>query len=430
MKHSGFRRLCRTVLALVAFLASGSFFHYSIESESASLFHPIPSEDTYNGRNSNAYLPAIGGVSEERKRAFVAEVAPYAVSASARWGIPASAIIGMAIHESGYGTTRIAHYANNLFGIKVWGVQPDNAWQLKGQPLEDDGRTIAVLKDLGNDRKIYDESARADNWYRMFAGYAEAVDYLAGEFLQKPRYLPAGEAYRNRLAQGWNLRDASLQYVYDIAQAGYNHLGGEVYRKRVGGIMDEWNLYRYDVREEFAFADTIGHWAREPIERLARDGIVSGFGDGTFRPDEPVTREQFLKMAAAAVDAHVGAGATPFADVPEDRWSAPYISAAVQMDIVRLEEHDGTMEPGEYIPRQEMAAYAARAAGLEPAPDALRFADRGQVDAAFADWIGAASRSGIITGFLDGTFRPRQWSTRAQAAAVIARMLDRLDGNR
>lgn len=430
MKHSGLRRLCRTVLALAAFLASGSFFHYSIESESASLFHPIPNEDTYNGRNSNAYLPAIAGVTEERKRAFVAQIAPHAVSASARWGIPASAIIGMAIHESGYGTTRIAYYANNLFGIKVWGVQPDNAWQLKGQPLEDDGQGIAVLLDLGIDRKIYDESARADNWYRVFASYEEAIDYLAGEFLQKPRYLPAAEAYRNRLAQGWNPRDASLQYVYDIAQAGYNHLGGEVYRKRVGGFMDEWDLYRYDVREEFVFADTIGHWAQEPIERLAKDGIVSGFGDGTFRPDEPVTREQFVKMVAAAVDAHVRAGATPFADVPEDRWSSPYISAAVQMNIVRPEELGSMMEPGQTISRQEMAAYAARAAGLEPAPDALRFADGGQVDAAFADWIGAASRSGIITGFGDGTFRPRQWSTRAQAAAVIVRMLDRMNGSR
>ena len=440
MRRSVLRRFLRLLPVLLASAVSGSFFHYSIGAETALRFPPTPQENTYEGRNSNAYLPAVGGVTEERKRQFVESLTPLAVAASARWGIPASAIIGMAIHESGYGTTRIAHYANNLFGIKVWGPEPDNAWQLKGQPLEDAGR-VRLHKDLGPDRKIYDESARVDNWYRIFADYGEAVEYLAGVFLQRPRYLPAREAYLRRLGEGWDPRDAARRYVYDIAEAGYNHLGGTEYLKRVGAVMDQWNLYAYDakavlphdamgiLREPSVFPDTAGHWAQRSIERLAKAGIVSGFGDGTFRPDEPVTVEQFLKMAVLAAgpekpwnEADGGAPAGP--------WSSAYLAAAERMGIAAREELAGAPDRGAPVTRQAMAAFAARALQLSPAAGTLPFADRSRVEAPYAEWVGAAVEAGIVHGFADGTFRPRLRATRAQAAEVIGWMLDYLEQTR
>lgn len=90
----------------------------------------LPFEDETLGRNSNAYLSTYEYPSIKMKEDFINEISRYAMKANEKWGIPASAIIGMAIQESGYGTTRIAMNANNLFGIKVWGHNPKYAWQL------------------------------------------------------------------------------------------------------------------------------------------------------------------------------------------------------------------------------------------------------------------------------------------------------------
>ena len=100
---------------------------------SASTINPVPFEDAQLGRNSNAYLSTYSNVSTQMKESFINKISIPAMEANEKWGIPASAMIGMAILESGYGTTRIAIHANNFFGIKVWGYNPKNAWQLKVQ---------------------------------------------------------------------------------------------------------------------------------------------------------------------------------------------------------------------------------------------------------------------------------------------------------
>ena len=86
---------------------------------SASSKNFLPFENAEVGRNSNAYLPTYSP-SMNDKTNFINEISNYAEEANAKWGIPASAIIGMAAVESGYGTTRIAVNANNIFGIKIW----------------------------------------------------------------------------------------------------------------------------------------------------------------------------------------------------------------------------------------------------------------------------------------------------------------------
>lgn len=207
-------------------------------------FAPAPYQDPVNGRNSYTYNPALNHPTSTDQSAFIADMKVYAMYAQQQWGVPASVIIGMAAVESGYGFTQIAYYANNLFGMKVWGAQA-GAWQLKGQP-DENGGTDKILTDYGYDRKIFDESSRPDNWYRAFASRQDAVNYLAGNLLQNYRYKPALTNYLYRIKSGWSLRDAARQYCYDIAQAGYNHLGGAYYQNKIGTVMDAWNLYQYD----------------------------------------------------------------------------------------------------------------------------------------------------------------------------------------
>lgn len=426
MQRKAKRLLSFAVLICLLLLGSQPSPHVRGANQDIPVFQPTPNQDTYNGRNSHAYLPSTNLLTNEKQEQFIKRIGNYALDASKEWGVPASAIIGMAALESGYGTTRIAHFANNLFGIKIWGGNESNAWQLVGQPNEDFERAVPVLADYGADRKVFDESQRRDNWYRLFQSEEEAVRYLAGTLLLNDRYGFARDHYQQRVLQGWTDAQAAKQFLYDIAEAGYNHLGGEYYRNAVGKIMDQWRLYDYDdlVRKGYVYKDIYRHWAQDTIEALTERKIISGFPDQTFRPQEPITRAQYIKLLIEAVNAQLGAG-NSFKDVPKSHWAHPYIEAAIKQNIILPNEYGQSFEPNKALTRQEMAILAARALDLEPVSATLTFADQTSIDH-HSGLIGATVQQKIIVGFEDHTFRPHEVSTRAQSAVIISRILDYL----
>jgi len=235
LKQKKSYKLVFFVITLIGLAGTGSVY--------AALFQPLPYEDAVNGRNSYAYNPAIGHPTYNEQVNFINGIKMTAISASSTYGIPASAIIGMACVEGGYGFTRSAYYANNIFGIKVWAQNPTNGWQLKGQPDENEGR-VHVIARYGRDRSIFKENSRYDNWYRKFASRTDAINYLCELLLRK--YQSARANYQKRIASGWSFEKASKQFCREIADLGYNHLGGDYYEGKIGATMDRWNLYQYD----------------------------------------------------------------------------------------------------------------------------------------------------------------------------------------
>ncbi len=223
------------LMMLIVFAGAGIVY--------AELFQPLPYEDGVKGRNSHAYNPAIGHPTYNEQVNFINNIKNAAISASSTYAIPASAIIGMACVEGGYGFTRSAYYANNIFGIKVWAQNPQNGWQLKGQPDENGGR-VPVIASYGRDRSIFKEVTRYDNWYRRFASRREAINYLCDLISRK--YRQAQVNYKKRIVSGASPQKASKLFCREIADLGYNHLGGDYYEGKIGAVMDRWNLYQYD----------------------------------------------------------------------------------------------------------------------------------------------------------------------------------------
>ena len=171
-----------------------------------------------------------------------------------------------------------------------------------------------------------------------------------------------------------------------------------------------------------SFSDVNGHWAEESIKRLSVQGLVNGFEDGTFHPDDTVTRAQFVKMIISALgnDMEEVVEQT-FSDVSTEAWYAPYVEMAYKYGIIA---GDGVyFYPDNNITRQEMAVMTARAFGIESGSD-ITFNDGDSI----ADWavesVKAISGAGIMGGYEDNTFRPEDNTTRAQAAAVIDRILN------
>ncbi|SOC43202.1 S-layer homology domain-containing protein [Ureibacillus acetophenoni] len=384
----------------------------------ANSINPVPIEDPQIGKNSNAYLPVFYP-STQMKKDFVNEISQYAIEANKKWGIPASAIIGMAMIESGYGTTRIAINANNIFGIKVWGYSPSNAWQLQGQP-DEDYEAIPVIANYGADRKIYDESKRRDNWYRAFDSYKGAVDYLAGGLLLNQRYRFAKTNYDERLKSGWSFKNASKYYLYDIANAGYNHLGGEYYKNKVGLIMDQWDLYQFD--DERKFIDIGGHWAKNEILFLAEKGWINGYPNRTYKPNGTLTRAEAAEIIRNFLALTSTNESISFKDVRNESWASEPISLVAQHNIMNG-TGEGYFSPDAILTRAQMAQTFYNAGFYsESATNELNsFADVGEDYWAYIA-IETMKQEGIMTGYPDNQFGPNDPITRGQMAAVIYRI--------
>jgi hypothetical protein len=162
-------------------------------------------------------------------------------------------------------------------------------------------------------------------------------------------------------------------------------------------------------------------WATPSVETLLAEGLVAGFPDGTFRPDDPVTRAQFTKLLVLALGLGPGGGPVPFGDVPPDGWYAPYVAAAVQAGLVQGLS-SGSFGPDRPLTREQMAVLLARALQLNGGTN-LAFRDAVGIDPWAQAAVQAAVAAGYLRGFPDGSFRPLEAATRAQAAQVLASVL-------
>jgi hypothetical protein len=120
--------------------------------------------------------------------------------------------------------------------------------------------------------------------------------------------------------------------------------------------------------------DVVGTDCEDAVARLMALDIISGFPDGTYKPDEPVTRAQFAKIIVSALGvgeaANYAAGATKFADVPADHWATGYINVAVDMGVI-AGYPDGTFKPENQVTFAEAIKMIVAGLGYTPKANAL-----------------------------------------------------------
>jgi Mannosyl-glycoprotein endo-beta-N-acetylglucosaminidase len=188
---------------------------------------------------------------QEVQSKFLAQLQPQAIQLARQYRVPASVILGMAALESGYGTSLLARKTHNLFGMKKWREFHSNAYQLRGQADESSDKSVKVLY-VRNDGSVqYDESSRKDNWYWRFESREVCLRFFVEQLLLnggswRRDYRSVVQNYRQNLANGMTKREASNRFVYDLGHKGYCMLGGAEYQRRVGRVMNDWNLYELD----------------------------------------------------------------------------------------------------------------------------------------------------------------------------------------
>ena len=179
--------------------------------------------------------------------------------------------------------------------------------------------------------------------------------------------------------------------------------------------------------EYFTFTDVIPPMQFfDYIEAVYTEGITTGYNDGSYRPDEPVTRGQLAAFLARALKLNdTGDPNHPsFTDVKPAMQFFGYIEA-IYAEGITTGYSDGSYRPNDPVNREQMAAFLARALELTKTddPDKSSFSDV-LVGMQFFSYIEAIYAEEITTGYGDGTYRPGDTVTRGQMAAFLARALD------
>jgi hypothetical protein len=184
------------------------------------------------------------------------------------------------------------------------------------------------------------------------------------------------------------------------------------------------------------FEDAANHWAKDAINNMGSRMVLQGTGTRTFSPDLDITRAEFAAIIARGLGLRLESGDSIFADVKRSDWYYSVIQTAYSYQLIHGFE-DGTFRPNERITREQamvivskaMAITKLRGAGSERgAADNLRaFVDARSVSGWAVEGVADSVTGGIITGRDHGELAPQDFITRAEVAAIMQRLLQKSD---
>ncbi len=164
----------------------------------------------------------------------------------------------------------------------------------------------------------------------------------------------------------------------------------------------------------------------QPIFTDNHIAYIIGYPEGTVKPEDNISREEvatvFYRLLRAEKQIEIASTENRFSDVDESRWSNKAISSMAKGGYISGYE-SGTFKPEQFITRSEFVTIIANMYKLDKTP-ATTFSD--VTNGYWASgYIGAISGKGWVNGYEDGTFRPEQFITRAEVMATVNRMLGR-----
>ena len=172
----------------------------------------------------------------------------------------------------------------------------------------------------------------------------------------------------------------------------------------------------------FAATDTQGHWAGSVLAKWESQALISGYEDGTIRPNNEISRAEFVALVNRVAGYQAAGSTVKFSDVKTGDWYAGQVAIAVNEGYIGGFE-DNTFRPNDSVTRAQAAAIIARIKNLpSDTARANQFADA----AATPDWakgvVGAVANAGYMIGDEANNFNAEKALTRAEAVASLDRV--------
>lgn len=169
------------------------------------------------------------------------------------------------------------------------------------------------------------------------------------------------------------------------------------------------------------------YWAQPYIERLATEEIIAGFPNGTFQPEQPVTRAQFAAIVRQAFNQNRTRSAPSFGDVPANYWATQAIADAYAQGFMSGYPN-GTFQPEQQIPRVQAIVSLANGLGFapnSPVDQVLNtYRDASQIPDYAESPVAAATENDLVVSYPDvNRLAPQSVTTRAEVAAFIYQAL-------
>lgn len=173
------------------------------------------------------------------------------------------------------------------------------------------------------------------------------------------------------------------------------------------------------------FKDTENHWAKGAIDLLSETGLLNGYTDGTFRPNQSITQAEsiaiLMRLTNDDTDQQIDENndTNDQSDVPT--WAKSYCNKAAQKGIINWNRFHSAVQAN----RAQTAVWIAKALGLEPVDTSdMPYSDGMLISKEDVGYILALYKAGFMIGSADGKFNPNCCITRAEMAAILERILE------
>ena len=176
------------------------------------------------------------------------------------------------------------------------------------------------------------------------------------------------------------------------------------------------------------------HWAIQQIDRMNARGIIGGYEDGMARPNNPVTQFEAITMATRMMGLQYNESTNKGTYLPfkYPDWTGAYGVAVIAYEAGLVDTNDfthGAAASREWIAKLLIKAMKAEGELNSVTNEGLSFGDANAIGSNYLNYVKLAYNKGLIGGYTDGTFKPKNTVTRAEMAAFLCRVEDKLNAN-
>ena len=199
-------------------------------------------------------------------------------------------------------------------------------------------------------------------------------------------------------------------------------------RKNEENVIHAPNIH-YDIISSHTYKcngygkDYLNHWANDTIQLFLDKGYISGYPDGSFKPEGYITRAEFITIVNK-VFGHTEMADIKFTDVSVNDWYYQEVQKAYKAGYISgLSETQ--FAPNENLTREQAATVVSKIVNLEDNSQGIKkFIDNNEISVWAKDFVGAAAEAGIIKGYEDNTFKPQNFIKRAEAVVILNNALN------